>query len=415
MQSRIISGQTDSSSQEPVRLHYLDWLRVLAVVMVFVFHALKPFNIGDWVIMNSETSMAATVFFALLSPWGMPFFFLLAGAGSWFALRRRTAGQYVNERFGRLLLPFIVGSLIFTPIQNYFDWRFWTAKLNVQVSYLQNQLGRWTGPNPSIFSWIGYHLWFLGFLFSFSLIALPLFLWLKHESGQGLISRLARLCERRGAMLLFIVPLLVIQLAIRPFDPQEKSWADFSFYLAFFVLGYLLYADERFMRTIRRDWWLLLAAGVAAILGILAALAFADVTTWFDTPTMPEFYLFWTLVTVAAWSWTVFMLFVGMRFLNFRNKWLEYGQEAVVPFYVLHQPVIVAIAFYVVQWQAGITAKMTTVVLASFLVTVGIYELVIRRVTPLRATFGMKVRPRIPVMQPQEVTPSSGAGTQPSA
>jgi glucan biosynthesis protein C len=386
------------------RLHYLDWLRVLAVVMVFVFHAVKPFNIGDWVIMNSETSMAATVFFALVSPWGMPFFFLLAGAGSWFALRRRTAGQYVNERIGRLLLPLIVGSLIFTPIQNYFDWRFWTAKLNVQVSYLQNQLGRWTGANPSIFSWIGYHLWFLGFLFSFSLIALSLFLWLKHQSGQGLISRLAKLCERRGAMLLFIVPLLVIQLATRPFDSQEKSWADFSFYLAFFVLGYLLYADERFMRTIRRDWWILLATGIAAILCILAALALADVTTWFDTPTMPEFYLFWTLVTVAAWSWTAFMLFVGMRFLDFRNKWLEAGQEAVVPFYVLHQPVIVIIAFYVVQWQAGVTVKMLAVVLASFVVTAGIYGLLIRRVAPLRALFGMKAPARLPTAQSPETT-----------
>jgi peptidoglycan/LPS O-acetylase OafA/YrhL len=398
--------QTDSSSQGSVRLHYLDWLRVLAVAMVFVFHALKPFNIGDWIIMNSETSMAATVFFALLSPWGMPFFFLLAGAGSWFALRRRTAGQYVNERFGRLLLPFLVGSLIFTPIQNYFDWQFWTARLNVQVSYLQNQLGRWTGLNPSIFSWIGYHLWFLGFLFSFSLIALPLFLWLKRGSGQSLISRLAKLCERRGAMLLFIVPLLVIQLAIRPFDPYEKSWADFSFYLAFFVIGYLLYADERFVRTIRRDGWLFLAAGVAAILGILAALAFADVTTWFDTPTMPEFYLFWTLVTVAAWSWTVFMLFVGMRFLNFRNQWLEYGQEAVVPFYVLHQPAIVAVAFYVVQWQAGVTVKMLAVTLGSLAVTLAIYELVIRRIAPMRALFGMKPASRPTLSEPTEVAPA---------
>ncbi len=408
------SGETHGDTGKAVRLHYLDWLRVLAVLMVFVFHAVKPFNIGDWVIMNAETSMAATVFFALLSPWGMPFFFLLSGAGSWFALRRRTAGQYASERFSRLLLPFIVGSLIFTPIQNYFDWRFWTAKLNIQVSYLQNQLHRWTGPNPSIFSWIGYHLWFLGFLFSFSLIALPLFLWFKHGSGQGLISRLARLSQRRGAMLLFIVPLLIIQLSIRPFDPQEKSWADFFFYLAFFILGYVLYTDQRLVAAIRRDWWLHLAAGVAAILVILAALAFGDVTTWFNTPTMPEFYVFWALVTVAAWSWTAFMLFIGMRFLDFRNKWLAYGQEAVVPFYVLHQPVIVAVAFYVVQWNAGILPKMLAVVLGSLVVTTGIYALLIRQVAPLRALFGMKAVAKLPATQPQEVAPAGPSEIQPS-
>ncbi len=404
----------DESTRKAVRLHYLDWLRVLAVLMVFVFHALKPFNIGDWVIMNSETSMAATVFFALLSPWGMPFFFLLAGAGSWFSLRRRSGRQYAGERIQRLLVPFIVGSIVLTPFQNYFDWRFWTARRNLQVSYLQNQLGRWTGLNPSIFSWLGYHLWFLGFLFSFALIALPLFRWLKGETGQGLLSRLAALCEKRAGLLSFFVPLIVIQLALRPFDPQEKSWADFCFYLAFFVLGYIIYADERFARAIRRDWWILLAAGVAAILGLLAALVLGDATTWYDTPTMPEFYLFWTLVTVAAWSWTAFMLFIGMRFLDFRTRWLEYGQEAVVPFYVLHQPAIVAIAFYVVQWQAGVTVKMLAVVLASFLLTIAFYELLIRRVSPLRGVFGMKAPVRLPTAQSQEAAPAGPSGTQAS-
>ena len=102
-------------------------------------------------------------------------------------------------------------------------------------------------------------------------------------------------------------------------------------------------------------------------------------------------------------------------FQPFRYKWLEYGQEAVVPFYVLHQPVIVVIAFYVVQWQAGVSVKMFAVVLASFAVTVGIYELLIRRMAPLRALFGMKARPRPPALQPQEATPASGAGPQPSA
>jgi len=403
MQSQDSINQTEKAIKGSLRLHYLDWLRVLAVVMVFVFHALKPFNIGDWVIMNSETSMAATVFFAFLSPWGMPFFFLLAGAGSWFALRRRNPRQYTGERFKRLLIPFIIGSIIFTPVQNYFDWQFWTNRLGVQVSYLQNQLGRYTGPNPSIFSWIGYHLWFLGFLFSFSLIALPFFLWLKGDSGNNFITRMAKFCERRGGILLFILPLVIIQLTLRPFFPQEKGWADFFLYLAFFILGFIIYADERFVLILRRDWWILLSTGVLAILCILVALAVGDVTIWYETPTMPEFYLFWILVTIAAWSWTVFMLFIGIRFLNFRNKWLEYGQEAVVPFYVLHQPVIVVIAFYVVQWQAGVTVKMLVVLLASFALTIGIYELLIRRLPILRIAFGMKATYKPTTVQQPEI------------
>ena len=85
-----------------------------------------------------------------------------------------------------------------------------------------------------------------------------------------------------------------------------------------------------------------------------------------------------------------------------------------MPFYVLHYPVLPTIAFYVVQWQAGVTVKMLAVTLGSFIVTIGIYELLVRRVAPLRTLFGVKARLRTSVMQPQEATPASGTGTQPS-
>jgi glucan biosynthesis protein C len=86
----------------------------------------------------------------------------------------------------------------------------------------------------------------------------------------------------------------------------------------------------------------------------------------------------------------------------------------VLPFFLLHQPVIMAIAFYVVQWDAGIPLKLVTVVFGSFTVTLAIYELVIRRVGPLRTLFGMKARQRTPTTRPPEATPAGGAGTQPS-
>ena len=74
------------------------------------------------------------------------------------------------------------------------------------------------------------------------------------------------------------------------------------------------------------------------------------------------------------------MLSVGMRSLDFTNRGLEYTQAAILPFFVLHQPVIMTIAFFVVQWQASIAVKLVTVVLSSFVVTLALYELVIRRV-----------------------------------
>jgi len=132
-----------------------------------------------------------------------------------------------------------------------------------------------------------------------------------------------------------------------------------------------------------------LVVGIAAFLGLLAAFAMVDVEALSSAPTSAGSYIFWACVTVDSWCWCVVMLYVGMRFLNFSNQWMRYGQEAILPFYVLHQPVIFAIAFYVVQWQASVTIKMLAVV-AAFVVSIGLYELIIRRLGGLRVIFGVK-------------------------
>lgn len=408
MHSQVGSEPTNSALPASVRLHYLDTLRVLAVFVVFLFHASMPFTLAQSEIANPETSLVATLFFgAFLAPWGMPFFFLLAGAGTWFALQRRTARQFAGERFRRLFVPFLVGCALFTPFQMLFEWMFRVRVGTFEGSYLQFFfLERFAGWNPTLFGWLGYHLWFLGYLFVNSLLLLPLFLWLRGDAGRRVVSWLARLCEHRGGLLLFIFPLLLIQLGLRPFYPDERNWADFFYYLVFFLVGYLFYADERFLRAVRRDRWLVLAVGLAALLGLVASVALGDAESLISTPGSSAFYVFWAVAVVDAWCWSVTMLYVGMRFLDFSNKWTRYGQEAILPFYLLHQPVIWVIAFYVVQWEAGVTVKMLIVMLASFAVTMCMYELVVRRVPPLRALFGMKGPARRTVTQPVGATPA---------
>jgi glucan biosynthesis protein C len=137
--------------------------------------------------------------------------------------------------------------------------------------------------------------------------------------------------------------------------------------------------------------------------------------SWLSDPSVPWFYVLWALMPIDAWCWSVTMLYVGMRFLDFSNKWTRYGQEAVLSFYVLHYPVVLTIAFYVVQWQAGVTVKMLAVTLGSFVVTLGIYELLVRRVAPLRALFGIKAAVTPPASQPQEAAPASRPGSVTSA
>jgi len=108
-------------SNSSIRLYYLDWLRVIATLGVFIFHTVRPFDHLDWAINNSEKSIFATIFVVFLYPWGMPLFFMMSGAGTFFALKRRSYKQYIVERVQRLLIPYIIGSLLLTPIQGYFE------------------------------------------------------------------------------------------------------------------------------------------------------------------------------------------------------------------------------------------------------------------------------------------------------
>jgi hypothetical protein len=255
---------------------------------------------------------------------------------------------------------------------------------------LQFVANRLSHIGPKLFGALGYHMWFLGYLFAFSLLALPFFIWLKRETGQRFIARLAGLCGRRGAILLFILPLAAVRLALHPFFPEEHDWADFFSLGAFFVLGYLMFADVRFTQAIRRDRWIILGAGIAAMVALMAVgMSLGSLDIEKPPRTFSEF-LFWGLMAACGWCWSAFMLFIGMRYLDRDNKARQYGQEILLPFFVLHQTVIIAIAYFAVQWNTGMLPKMLAVYLGSFVVTIGLCELVIKRVGILRVLFGMK-------------------------
>jgi surface polysaccharide O-acyltransferase-like enzyme len=204
-------------------------------------------------------------------------------------------------------------------------------------------------------------------------------------------------------------------LSLQPFFPQYGHWADFFSLMSFFILGYLLFTDKRFTQAFRRDWPIMLTFGIAAFIA-LAAISMATGELDIEgVPRTPLDFVWWALFTVCGWCWTAFMLFVSMRFLDFSNKWLQYGQEAILPFFVVHEPVIIVMAFFVVQWDAGLIPKILVLVLGSFAVSLGFYQFVVGHIGPLRAMFGMKAAKKRPALQPSEPTPASHPGGLPSA
>ena len=162
---------TNAAETKPIsRVYFLDWLRVLSIIAVFFFHNARLFDeFSDWHIKNATTNFGASIVVAYLSQWIMPFFFLLAGASVYFAFRRRNAGQYSLNRMLRLLIPFIFGMLIIVAPQSYYE--------QVQRGYLLGTSFFSFYPEYIVSLNIQYwfHLWFLIYLFGFSLIQFPYF------------------------------------------------------------------------------------------------------------------------------------------------------------------------------------------------------------------------------------------------
>jgi glucan biosynthesis protein C len=395
MEGIIENNRTHEVSEKSDRLYYIDWLRVIAILGVFMFHAVHPFDATDWHIKNGDQSLLVTLVFVIfLYPWGMPLFFLLSGAGSWLSMRKRSWQQFANERIMRLLIPFVIGSLLFTPFQTYLEWnhKVQTGVYSGPLStfFIDHGVGYQPGFNPRIFAWMGYHLWFLGFLFAYSVLALPIKQWLKIYTGTRFVDWLARVCERRGGLLVFLLPLILVQLLLRPFFLAEHDWADFIITLIFYLAGFILLSDARFAKSIQRDWPIMLAIGISSTLFFFAIGAMGVAMDWAVAVGTPEFFLLWTVFSINSWCWTLVVLNIGMRSMNYTNNWLRYGQEMIMPFFLVHQPVIITIAFFVVQWELNLWLKLLIVVLSSFAISLGVYELLVKRITPLRRLFGMK-------------------------
>jgi hypothetical protein len=224
---------------------------------------------------------------------------------------------------------------------------------------------------------------------------LPIYRWLERETGRSFIFWLGRLAEVRGGILLFIIPLGLSRVLVQPYSrPNAHGWLDFVYFFLFFVSGFILFSDDRLLQAVRRDRWLLFGGGVLALVAYSAMTAvFGDIVfEWAQIVVVPWSIILIFLFTVISWGWALFALYLAMKYLNFSNKWLVFGNETIMPFYLLHQPVIIVITYFVVQWDASILVKLLVVIFGSLLVTLGLIELLVRPFKPVRMLFGMKPR-----------------------
>jgi glucan biosynthesis protein C len=393
------------------RRYDIDWLRIVAILAVFIYHSARFFDTEGWHLKNAEQSFFLFVLMrGLIWTWLMELFFLLSGAGTWYSLKSRTGGQYLLERVKRLLIPLYgVGLLILMPPQLYFELvtnhglsgTFWQY-LPQYFANLPREIVGFAPPDlqyPGNLVPFGFpgHLWFLRWLFLISLITLPLLLYLKSERGKHLIGRLAGFCDRRGGIFLFVIPLAIILICLRFPLKGERTWADFLWYMIFFLIGYIMPADKRFTESFKRHGWVCLALWIAGFFGGAGLLVLAlGYNPYPGNEPFSQLYVLYQITwSITSWSSVVFMLSLGAKYMRSNNRILAYGNEAVLPFYIFHQTIILCVGWFILSWNMGIFLKFLIVAVISFVLIVGLYEGLVRRFNWVRFLFGMRPKKRV--------------------
>jgi heme/copper-type cytochrome/quinol oxidase subunit 2 len=241
----------------------------------------------------------------------------------------------------------------------------------------------------------GIYLWYLFWLFVFSLVTVPLFKWLAKEGNRTKLLGIYAVCNRRGGILLLAIPLIIVNIAAVPpyfiFPSGYGGW-KLPPYLVLFIIAYVMASSPQFEESIEKNRAISLILGIVLSL-IIIAIAASSGGTSPSTGIDSSYVAVSTIWALNGWCWVAAIIGFGRKHLSFDHRYLKVSNELVLPFYILHQAVIVAVAFYIVGLNLIVIEKYLLIVFASFSIIAALLYPV-NKVNVLRFLFGMRTKTR---------------------
>jgi len=357
------------------RYEFLDWLRVIAILLLLFFHTGMLFVGWGWHITNAETIPGLELPMDLAHRLRMPLLFVIAGAGMWFALKRRTGKAFIAERTWRLLIPAIVGMFLIVPPQVFLERVTDGQWSGGYLDFMWQRVLRFEPYPAGDFSW--HHLWFIIYLYMYVLLLVPLLLWWRRTRPEW----------RPGVWIYALaLPLGINEALLKPLYPETHNlisdWYIFIHYLLLTMYGFVLASMEGAWDWFAKHRRWSLGLSLTVLLGGLSLIEVGVIHR--DTAADSVF------ANIFTWFSLLAFLGYGRQYLSFGNRLLSWARDASYPVYILHQTVIIMIAFKVIQQPWGPWTKYWVVLGATLLSCVLIYEFLLRRFAVTRAAFGIK-------------------------
>ena len=349
-----------------MRKHYIDNLRSLAILLLFPVHTFMIWNdFGSrFYIWEGENKILSTLI-VLVNPWFMPLLFVLAGMSARYALGKRSEKEFAVQKIRKLGIPFLSGLALLVPVQTLYARKYFAG---YEGGYWENLKYFFT----HITDLSGYdgaftpgHLWFILFLFLIAMATLPLFRKLP-------VQRVLEKIER--------TPVLIVLLLFLPVWGMYYlgNFGGFSLgkNFALYLLGYYVLSNDSVLERLEKYKGLLYGLWLAGTV-LLGSLYYA----------FSYYGDLWICLT--GWISILALLVAGKNRLNIQNKCTNFFRGISYPVYLLHQSILVAVAYYVVQTRWSVACQALGICLGSFLLTVAACSL-LRRIPGLRVLIGMK-------------------------
>ena len=361
--------------------------------MLIPFHTAMTFAPYPWYLRNNELNQATQALVMVMDQYHMELLFLIAGAATFFSLNVRSSKAYVFERLKRLIVPLIFGMLVLVPPcywvvavhfgnyqESFFEW---------YPTFLRDSL------SPFQTDFKAGALWFLWYLVLYTVVLFPFFILIHRRFRHNLIPWLAAFFQKPGVLFLIVIPITLVEIY-----PSWIITGDFQvfYYVIFFIIGFFLFSHPGFERGIHRS-------GPIAIVGAVITMTFYMLLVFPEWRSSVLGYDFWTTFRgePGTWGYIIFrvlisfttlfcvigLIYLGRHFLNFTNRFVNYGNNTVLPFYIIHSAPIALIGLWIIGLDMDVLPKYVMNTVFAFLATIMLYEL-IKRTSITRFLFGMR-------------------------
>jgi peptidoglycan/LPS O-acetylase OafA/YrhL len=386
------------------RLHGLDAVRGLALVLGVALHAAMSFMPGQqiWIVKDASSSEALGVFFFVTHMFRMMVFFVIGGFFARMLLEKRGPAGFVANRATRIALPLVV----FWPIllAAIIAVTIWAA---VQANGGALPTNAPPPPAPTLETLPLTHLWFLYLLLIFYAAALGVAGVAKLVDWNGGLRRALDAPVRWIAGSPLAPVLLAIPAAIAFWiEPEWRLWFGvitpdtglvpnsmaLTAFGAAFATGWL--AQRQPVILARWSAWSPAFLIAAAALSV-ACLAYVGATPVIAPAAHDRARLiFGAGYAVTAWCWTLGLIGAGVRWFSNHSPARRWIADSSYWLYIIHLPIVMALQVVVAQLASPWWIKYPLVLVAAFTLMFASYQLLVRHSFVGRILNGRRPRGR---------------------